>query len=272
MTFIEMLESRQRRMRTLLCIGLDPSIEKIPKSILQKPNFIFEFNRAIIDSTNQYVCAYKPQVAYYSAIGAEQELEITIDYIRKNYSDIPIILDAKRNDIGSTAEMYAKEAFNRYKVDAVTVNPYLGFDSIKPFIDRKDKGVIVLCKTSNESSSEIQDQFINQEPVYLFIAKKAQDEWNYNKNILFVVGATYPSQMKEIRDIAPAITFLVPGLGSQGGKLSDVLENGLRQDGLGLIISSSRAIIHASQSDDFPEKAREIAKSTYEEILKNWKA
>lgn len=272
MTFLEMLEKRQRKIKTLLCVGLDPSKDKIPHSVLQKSNSIFEFNKSIIDSTNQYVCAYKPQVAYYNAIGAEKELEMTLEYIRDKYSDIPIILDAKRNDIGSTAEMYAKEAFDRYKVDAVTVNPYLGFDSIKPFVDRKEKGVIVLCKTSNESSNEFQDELIKNEPLYVAVARKAQKEWNYNGNILFVVGATYPSQMKTIREIAPEITFLVPGLGSQGGTAKDAMVNGLRNDGLGLIISSSRAIIHASQNDDFAEKANLMAKNSWEEIFKHWKA
>jgi len=272
MNFLEILEKRQRKIKTLLCVGLDPSMDKIPQLVLQKSNPIFEFNKAIIDSTNQFVCAYKPQVAYYNAIGAEKELEMTIGYIRDKYPDIPIILDAKRNDIGSTAEMYAKEAFDRYKVDAVTVNPYLGFDSIKPFVDRKLKGVIVLCKTSNESSNEFQDGLVNDEPLYVAVARKAQSEWNYNGNILFVVGATYPSQMKNVRAIAPKITFLVPGLGSQGGTAKDAMENGLRTDGLGLIISSSRAIIHASENDDFAEKASEIAKKNWEEIFRHWKA
>lgn len=271
MTFNEKLESRQKRVESFLCVGLDPSREKIPQLILSKRNPIFEFNKAIIDSTNNFVCSFKPQVAYYNAIGAETELEMTIQYIHENYSDIPIILDAKRSDIGSTAEMYAKEAFDRYKVDAVTVNPYLGFDSVKPFTDRKDKGVIILCKTSNPTSKDFQDEMVNGAPLYLAVAKKAQAEWNYNGNILFVVGATFPAQLKEVRTIAPDITFLVPGLGSQGGSVKDVMDNGLRKDGLGVIINSSRAIIHASQNDDFAEKAKEVAESNWKEIQKYWK-
>jgi orotidine-5'-phosphate decarboxylase len=272
MTFIEKLEARQLEVKSLLCVGLDPSKEKIPKAILSKKYPLFEFNKAIIDSTNSYVCSYKPQAAYYNAIGAEYELEMTIQYIQEKHSDIPVILDAKRGDIGSTAEMYAKEAFDRYKVDAVTVNPYLGFDSIKPFADRKDKGVIVLCKTSNPSSSELQDMLLNGEPLYTVVANKAQSEWNYNKNILMVVGATFPSQMISIRNNSPDIIFLVPGLGSQGGSVKEIMINGLRKDGLGVIISSSRAIIHASMNDDFSEKAKQVAENNWKEIIDNWRA
>jgi orotidine-5'-phosphate decarboxylase len=272
MTFLENLEKRQLKIKSFLCVGLDPSREKIPRSILAKKNPIFEFNKAIIDSTNSFVCAFKPQIAYYSAIGAEAELEMSITYIHDTYPDIPVILDAKRSDIGSTAEMYAMEAFDRYKADAVTVNPYLGFDSIKPFVDRKDKGVIILCKTSNPSSSEFQDELIQGEPLYIVVAKKAQSQWNDNKNILFVVGATYPSQMDAIRKIAPDITFLVPGLGAQGGSADEIMAHGLRNDGLGMIINSSRAIIHASSKDDFAEKARQVAESNWKEINEHWKA
>jgi orotidine-5'-phosphate decarboxylase len=271
MTFLEKLESRQKKAKTVLCVGLDPSREKIPQSIMAKGNPIFEFNKAIIDSTHPYVCSFKPQAAYYGAIGAEKELEMTIQYVHDEYPGIPVILDAKRSDIGPTAEMYAMEAFDRYKADAVTVNPYLGFDSVKPFTDRKEKGVIILCKTSNPSSRDFQDEMINGLPVYIAVAKKAVTEWNYNGNILFVVGATFPSQLREIRKIAPTVTFLVPGLGAQGGSVREVMNNGLRDDGLGIIISSSRAIIHASQNDDFAEKAKEVAESNWKEISENWK-
>lgn len=271
MTFLEKLESRQKKAKSILCVGLDPSREKIPQSIMAKKNPIFEFNKAIIDSTSSFVCSFKPQAAYYGAIGAEKELEMTIQYIHEEYSDIPVILDAKRSDIGSTAEMYAMEAFDRYKADAVTVNPYLGFDSVKPFTDRKEKGVIILCKTSNPTSKDFQDELINGVPLYVAVANKAILEWNYNGNILFVVGATFPSQLKEIRKIAPDITFLVPGLGSQGGSVKEAMNNGLRDDGLGIIISSSRAIIHSSHSDDFAEKAKEVAERNWKEIYENWK-
>lgn len=266
MTFIEKLESCQRSKKSLLCVGLDPDPKKIPSSISKFSEPLFKFNKAIIDATHDLVCAYKPQIAYYSALRAEKELEETIEYIHMNYPDIPVILDAKRSDIGPTAEMYAKEAFERYEVDAVTVNPFLGFDSIKPFTDWHEKGVIVLCKTSNPGSVDLQDRMIDGKPAYLFIAKKAINEWNYNTNILLVVGATDPSQMRDIRKIAQNITFLVPGIGAQGGSISDVITNGLRYDGLGLILSSSRGIIHASNSDDFAEVVRQVALKTVNEI------
>jgi orotidine-5'-phosphate decarboxylase len=245
---------------------LDPDIKKIPPSILKFSEPLFKFNKAIVNATHDFVCTYKPQIAYYSAIGAEKELEQTIEYIHINYPDIPVILDAKRSDIRPTAEMYAKEAFERYQADAVTVNPFLGFDSIKPFTDWHEKGVIILCKTSNPGSTDFQDIMINGKPAYLFITEKAIREWNYNHNILLVVGATYPSQMRDIRKIAGNITFLVPGIGAQGGSISDVIMNGLRHDGLGLIISSSRGIIHASNSENFAEMARQTALKTVNEI------
>ncbi|MCP4675781.1 MAG: orotidine-5'-phosphate decarboxylase [Deltaproteobacteria bacterium] len=259
-------------MKTFLCVGLDPSLERLPKCLKDRKNIIYEFNKSIIDSTFEYVCAYKPQIAHYSAISAENDLELTINYIRDKYPSIPVILDAKRGDIGSTAEMYAKEAFDRYNVDAVTVNPFLGFDSIKPFVERKDKGIIVLCKTSNPTSSEIQDQTIDGKPLFLDLAERAVKEWNYNNNILFVVGATYPSQMKNIREIAPENTFLIPGIGTQGGSIKKVLENGLRSDGLGVIISASRSIIYASDKDNYYEYSAKIAKKYKLEIEKYWKA
>jgi len=271
MTFLERLESRQKKQKTLLCVGLDPSLEKIPKSILGLKLPVFEFNKLIINATHSFVCAYKPQIAYYSAISAEAELEMTIQYIQSAYPDIPVILDSKRGDIGPTAEMYAKEAFIRYNADAVTVNPFLGIDSVKPFIDYKEKGVVVLCRTSNKSASFMQDIQVESKPLFAHIAKKIMTEWNYNQNVLLVAGATYPQEIKMLRDIVPEATFLVPGIGAQGGSIEDVMKNGARADGLGLIISSSRAIIHASSNDDFAEKARAKAEETNMEIADNWK-
>lgn len=272
MSFIEKLERRQKSIKSLLCIGLDPSIEKLPKCVSPDSNGIFEFNRTIIDSTARYACAYKPQIAYYSAIGAEKALESTIQHIHSTYPDIPVILDAKRNDIGSTAEMYAKEAFVRYEADAVTVNPFLGIDTVKPFADWTDKGVVLLCKTSNPSSSELQDLIFDNKTLYMHIAEKALAEWNYNNNILFVVGATYPSQMHAIRSIAPNSIFLVPGLGFQGGSIVDCMENGLRKDGLGLLLSASRSIIHASIDDKYYEASEKVAQTYQMEMEDNWKA
>ncbi|HAJ78690.1 MAG TPA: orotidine-5'-phosphate decarboxylase [Fibrobacteres bacterium] len=271
MTFLERLESRQKKQNTLLCVGLDPSLEKIPKSVLGLKLPVLEFNKHIINATHSFVCAYKPQIAYYSAIGAEAELEMTIRYIQSAYPDIPVILDSKRGDIGPTAEMYAKEAFTRYKADAVTINPFLGIDSAKPFIDYKNKGVVVLCRTSNKSASFMQDIKVDGKPLFAHIAREIMTEWNYNKNILLVAGATYPQEIKMLREIVPEATFLVPGIGAQGGSIEEVIKNGARTDGSGLIISSSRAIIHASSNDDFAEKAFAKAQETCREISDNLK-
>jgi orotidine-5'-phosphate decarboxylase len=267
MIFLEKLESRQKKSKTLLCVGLDPDLKRIPDIIRNGKSPILMFNKAIIDATHEFVCAFKPQAAYYGAVGAEHELAETVSYIHSVYPDIPVILDAKRGDIGPTATKYAEESFLRYNVDAVTVNPYLGYDSIQPFVEYKDKGVIILCKTSNKSSGDFQDLMISGKPLFEHVAEKALSEWNQNKNILFVVGATYPSQMKYLRQLAKNTVFLVPGIGAQGGSVSEICDNGLRPDGLGLILSSSRAIIHASQESDFAEKARIVAKLTRDEML-----
>ncbi len=264
--FIEMLESRQKRVRSLLCVGLDPQTGKIPAQIARKEYPIYEFNRNIIEETNPFTCSYKPQVAYYSGIGAEKELKMTIDFLHERFPDIPVILDAKRGDIGPTAEMYAREAFDRYNADAVTVNPYMGFDSIKPFTDRKEKGVVVLCKTSNPHSGDFQDLTVDGTPLYLRVAEKARSEWNYNGNVLLVAGATYPSQIRGIRAAVPEMTLLVPGVGAQGGSIREIISAGLRKDGLGIVINSSRAIIHASSGMDFAEKARAAAEAACREM------
>ena len=190
--FIEKLRSAWVTNNSLLCVGLDPDLKKFPQVVRNSPHPIFEFNRKIIDATSDLVCAFKPQIAYYSAQQAEDQLLMTIDYIRNKYPNLPIILDAKRNDIGSTAEMYATEAFDRYGADAVTVSPYLGKDSLEPFLKRKDKGVIVLCRTSNPGAGDLQDLICDGKKLYEVVAQKCASEWNQNKNILLVVGATYP--------------------------------------------------------------------------------
>lgn len=261
MTFYEKLENIWKASNSFVCVGLDPDLNKLPEMVKKETKPIFEFNKKIIDATHDLICAYKPQIAYYSAFSAEDELKLTIDYCISTYPNIPIILDAKRNDIGSTAEMYAIEAFDRYRVDAVTVNPYMGSDTIEPFSRRKDKGIIVLCKTSNPSSNEMQSLKSDEELIYEIVARKAQSDWNKNKNILLVVGATYPEEMKNIRNIAPDIPFLVPGVGAQGGNPKEVINNGVRNDGFGLIINSSRGIIYSSPNEDFDKAAREATKN-----------
>jgi orotidine-5'-phosphate decarboxylase len=229
-------------------------------------NPIFEFNKDIIDFTHDLVCAYKPQIAYYSAFGAEHELELTIEYILKKYPAIPVILDAKRGDIGATAKMYAMEAFDRYRADAVTVNPYMGGDTLTPFIDRKDKGVIILCRTSNPGAIDVQDIESNHEKIYRIIARRASNEWNYNNNIMLVVGATYPAELAEIRAIVGDIPLLVPGIGAQGGDVEKAVKNGITPDKTGMIINSSRGIIFAGSGRDYTNAVRIAAITLRDEI------
>lgn len=266
MNFIDKLKARWKSNNSLVCVGLDPDLNKIPDHIRDMEQPIYEFNRIIIDSTHDLVCAYKPQIAYYSAFGAEHELEQTIEYINKDYPDIPVILDAKRGDIGATAKMYAMEAFDRYRADAVTVNPYMGGDTLKPFLDREDKGVVILCRTSNPGAKDLQDIESGNEKIYRIIAKHAASEWNYNKNIMLVVGATYPEELGEIRAITGEIPFLVPGIGAQGGDVEKAVTNGRTHDGTGMAINSSRGIIYAGSGKDFSKAVRKAAMDLRDEI------
>jgi orotidine-5'-phosphate decarboxylase len=266
MDFIEAVESAWKKNDSLVCVGLDSDISKVPAHLRDLENPLFEFNRAIVDATSDLVCAYKPQMAYYSAARAEEDLLMTIDHIHENHPGIPVILDAKRGDIGSTAEMYVKEVFDRYQADAVTVNPYLGEDSLRPFLKRKDKGVIILCRTSNPGSRDLQDLESNGEKLYQIVARKASTEWNANNNILLVVGATYPEELKEIRSIIGEMPLLVPGIGAQGGDVERAVTNGKTRNGTGMIINSSRGIIYSSQGDDFAEAARNAAETLRDEI------
>lgn len=268
MNFIETIKQAWRKRNSLLCVGLDPDISKIPAHLRKEKHPLFEFNKAIIDSTSDLVCAYKPQIAYYAGIGAERDLELTIEYIHNNCPGISVILDAKRGDIGSTAEMYAKEAFERYSADAVTVNPYMGGDTLEPFLTRKDKGVIILCRTSNPGSKDLQDLVTNGNTLYKTVAQKAADEWNANGNVLLVIGATYPEELSEVRSIAGDIPFLVPGIGAQGGSVEKAVTNGKTSNGDGLIINSSRGIIYAGSGESFAIASRAAADELRKEINK----
>jgi len=266
MNFIKAIESAWRENDSLVCVGLDPDISKIPANLRNRETPLFEFNKAIVDATADVVCAFKPQIAYYSASQAERDLELTIDYIHKNHPGIPVILDAKRGDIGSTAEKYAQEVFDRYNADAVTVNPYMGADTLQPFLNRADKGVFILCRTSNPGARDIQDLDSHGKKLYQIVASKAVTEWNYNSNVLLVVGATYPKELNEIRTIAGDMPFLVPGIGAQGGDVERAVTNGKTRNGTGMIINSSRTIIYASNRDDFAEAARNAAIALRDEI------
>jgi len=266
MNFTGRIEQAWSTGQTLLCVGLDPDPARLPRHLIAAPYPIFEFGRAIVDATADLVCAFKPQIAYYAAARAEDQLEMTIAHIRQHHPAIPVILDAKRGDIGSTAEMYAREAFERYQADAVTVNPYLGFDALAPFLEYTDKGVIVLCRTSNPSAREVQDIACDGRKLYQIIAEKAARDWNANGNVLLVVGATYPGELAEIRAIVGDMAILVPGVGAQGGDVAAVVANGASAGGTGLIISASRAVLYAGSGADYAAAARSAAQALRDEI------
>lgn len=256
--FIEKLKNAWSKNNSMMAVGLDPEQSKLPKNIQKYKDSIFQFNKEIIDATSDLVCAYKFQIAFYSAKTAEDQLLKTIQYIKQKHSWLPIILDAKRGDIGPVSEMYAQEAFDRYGVDALTVNPYLGTDSLKPFLDRKDKGVIVVCATSNPGGQEFQNMGNDSEQLYLAVAKKAAQDWNYNDNVLLVAGATHPEKVKLIRNITGEMVILAPGIGFQSGNLEEAVYAGKAKKSFGLILSSSRSVIYASSNSNFAEAARNV--------------
>jgi orotidine-5'-phosphate decarboxylase len=266
MKFVQRLERAWASADTLLCVGLDPDPARLPRHLTGAEYPMFEFGRAIVDATADLVCAFKPQIAYYAAAGAEDQLEMTIGHIRRHHPGIPVILDAKRGDIGSTAGMYAKEAFERYQADAVTVNPYLGFDALAPFLEFSDKGVIVLCRTSNPGAREVQDLESKGRKLYQIIAEKAARDWNAKGNVLLVVGATYPGELAQIRAIVGDMPILVPGVGAQGGDVAAVVANGATAGGTGLIISTSRAVLYAGSGEDYAGAARSAAQKLRDEI------
>jgi orotidine-5'-phosphate decarboxylase len=256
MGFIARLAQVWKQRDSLACVGLDPQIERLPAHIAAEPSPIFQFNKAIIDATADLVCAYKPQFAHYAAYEAEDQLERTIEYIHRTYPGIPVILDAKRGDVGSTAEKYAIEAFERYGADAVTVNPYLGGDSLEPFLRYADRGVIIVCRTSNPGASDLQDLDVGGKKLFMAVATLAATRWNGNGNCLLVMGATYPAELAHVRAITGNMPFLLPGVGAQGADIVKAVENGQSADGTGLIVSSSRAIVHASSGVEFASAAR----------------
>ncbi|MGH1540407.1 MAG: orotidine-5'-phosphate decarboxylase [Arenicella sp.] len=266
MHFYEKLKSIWGKNNSLVCVGLDPDVSRFPEHLQDMDESIFHFNKAIVDATHDVVCAFKPQIAYFSAESAEDQLEKTIDYIKQNYPHIPVILDAKRGDIGSTAEKYAIEAFERYGADAVTVNPYLGYDSVEPFLRYQDKGTVLLCRTSNQGAKDLQDLEVEGTPLYKRVAQLANEHWNKNGNCLLVVGATWPSQMSEIRAMSGDMPFLVPGVGAQGGDVQALVKSGQNSSGTGLIISSSRGVLYASNGPEFAQASRQVAVALRDEI------
>lgn len=260
MRFAEKLAAAWAANDSLICVGLDPDLQRLPAHLSRDAAGILAFNCAIIDATHDLVCAYKPQIAYFAACGAEDALQASIDYIRRNYPAIPVILDAKRGDIGSTAEQYAAEAFERYAADAVTINPYMGHDSAEPFLRRADKGVVILCRTSNPGAADFQDLDVGGRPLYEIVAENVARKWNANNNCMLVLGATWPEQVARVRALVGDLPFLVPGVGAQGGDVEKLVRAGRTADGTGLVINSSRAILYAGSGEDFAEAARNEAR------------
>ena len=244
-SFAERLALAHETSGSLICIGLDPDLNKLPSDLGDTPMRLHQFDRRVIDATADMAAAYKPQIAFYSALGAEEQLALTIRYIRERAPAALVILDAKRGDIGNTAEAYAREAFDRYGADAVTVNPYMGEDSVRPFLARKDRGALVLCRTSNPGGKDFQNLMLEGLPLYRHVARRATGPWNEFGNVMLVVGATVPKEMADLRAAHPNVTFLVPGIGAQGGDLQATLAAGLDARGYGLLISASRSIIYA---------------------------
>jgi orotidine-5'-phosphate decarboxylase len=268
--FTEQLAQAWTKQDTMLCVGLDPDPKQFPASLKGEGGAILAFCREIVDATADLVCAFKPQIAYFASQGAEDQLEQLIDHIHRQHPQIPVILDSKRGDIGSTAQQYAVEAFDRYKADAVTVNPYMGFDSIEPYLKYSDRGVIVLCRTSNPGGSDLQFLEVQEkesktsELLYQRVARLAASQWNKTGQLGLVVGATFPEEIAKVRDIVGDMPLLIPGIGAQGGDIPATVQAGgiPGQPGHGMIINSSRAILYASQENNFADAARAAAIAT----------
>ncbi|UDG82191.1 orotidine-5'-phosphate decarboxylase [Candidatus Vallotia cooleyia] len=266
MSFIISLERVWKSTRSLLCVGLDPDPLRFPLHLAGRVDAIFTFCREIVDATAPYASIFKPQIAYFAAYRAEEQLEALITHIHTRHPGLLVVLDAKRGDIGSTAEQYAREAFERYHADAVTVNPYLGLDSIKPYLAYKEKGIIVLCRTSNPGSSDLQCLDTGGKPLYQHIAKLAAEQWNISGQLGLVVGATFPKEIYAVRQLVGTMPLLIPGIGAQGGDIQATVNAGRTADGTGMIINSSRAILYACSDEDFASSAADAARSTRDAI------
>ena len=264
-TFIDMLRNAAAQNNSMLCVGLDPEPARLPHTMRGNPRKMYDFCAAIVDATADLVCAFKPQIAYFAAHGAEDQLERLVQHLRANAPQVPIILDAKRGDIGSTAEQYAKEAFERYGADAVTLSPFMGFDSVAPYLQYPGKGAFLLCRTSNPGGDDLQNQRLSSiegNPLlYEHIAGLANGPWNTSGQLGLVVGATYPAEIERVRALAPTLPLLIPGVGAQGGDAAATVQAGWRPDGP-IIVNSSRAILYASSGADFADAARTEAMRT----------
>jgi orotidine-5'-phosphate decarboxylase len=265
MTFLQMLQDAQRRNQSMLCVGLDPEPARFPASFKGDASRIYDFCARIADATADLAIAFKPQIAYFAAHRAEEQLEQLMAHLRRNIPHVPVILDAKRGDIGSTAEQYAREAFERYGADAVTLSPFMGFDSVQPYLKYEGKGAFLLCRTSNPGGDDLQNQRLSSVPgeplLYEHVARLAQGPWNVNGQLGLVVGATYPAEIERVRQVAPHVPLLIPGVGAQGGDAVATVKAGWRADAP-IAVNSSRAILYASSGEDFAQAARREAMKT----------
>lgn len=265
MNFIDQLRQAEAQNQSMLCVGLDPEPARFPAGVARDAEGIHQFCARIVEATADLVCAFKPQIAYFSAVGAEPELERLCAYIRSEHPHALLILDAKRGDIGSTAEQYARETFERYGADAVTLSPFMGFDSVAPYLKYQGKGAFLLCRTSNPGGDDLQAQRLADVPgqprLYEHVARLAQGPWNLNGQLGLVVGATYPQEIERVRALAPTVPLLIPGVGAQGGDAEATVRAGWRADGP-IVVNSSRAILYASGGADFADAARAAAQAT----------
>jgi orotidine-5'-phosphate decarboxylase len=274
MTFIEKLRKAERINGSLLCVGLDPEPAKFPSAMKGDASKIYDFCAAIVDATADLVIAFKPQIAYFAAHGAEAQLERLMAHMRRTAPDVPVILDAKRGDIGSTAEQYAKEAFERYGADCVTLSPFMGFDSVQPYLKYHGKGAFLLCRTSNPGGDDLQNQRLadlaGQPTLFEHIASLVQGPWNLNGQLGLVVGATYPTEIERVRKVAPTVPLLIPGVGAQGGDAVATVKAGYRaangETTAPIVVNSSRAVLYASSGDDFAHAARTAAIATRDQL------
>lgn len=269
MNFTNQLKNAVETSNSLLCVGLDADLSKIPAHIASRPDPLFQFNKAVVDATHDIVCAYKPNSAFYEAEGPEgiRQLKQTVDYIHATYPGVPVILDAKRGDIGNTNDKYVSFIYDYLNVDAVTLHPYLGGESLEPFLARADKGAIIMCRNSNPGAGELQDLVIDGRPLYELMAERITTTWNTNGNCLLVVGATVPAEAQRIRQITgDDAWFLVPGVGSQGGDIEATVKASVNSQGTGIVINSARGILYAGSGEDFATAARNEAMKTRDEI------
>ena len=266
MTFLERLQAAQQRNGSMLCVGLDPEPTRFPAGLKDDAARIYDFCARIADATGDLAIAFKPQIAYFAAHRAEDQLERLMATIRRVAPGVPVILDAKRGDIGPTAAQYAREAFERYQADAVTLSPYMGFDSIEPYLKYDGKGLILLCRTSNAGGSDLQAQTLaGGDALYEHVAKLAAGAWNRDGRLGLVVGATFPRELARVRELAPTLPLLIPGVGAQGGDAAATVKAAWRPDAP-IIVNSSRAVLYAGSGEDFASHARAAAEATRREL------